>query len=56
MLSGAMISMGKTLEKPGPALYSPECVERLPWKFTGVDRFCGRVLKGRTARVLSKAG
>ena len=27
MLSGAMISMGRTLEKLGPALYSPECVE-----------------------------
>ena len=27
MLSGAMISMGRTLEKRGPALYSPECVE-----------------------------
>jgi hypothetical protein len=28
VLSGAMISMGRTLEKPGPALYSPECVEK----------------------------
>src|ERR687897_3719778 len=27
VLSGAMISMGRTLEKLGPALYSPECVE-----------------------------
>ena len=27
MLGGAMISMGRTLEKLGPALYSPECVE-----------------------------
>jgi hypothetical protein len=27
VLSGAMISMGSTLEKLGPALYSPECVE-----------------------------
>jgi hypothetical protein len=24
VLSGAMISMGRTLEKLGPALYSPE--------------------------------
>jgi hypothetical protein len=27
VLSGAIISMGRTLEKPGPALYSPKCVE-----------------------------
>ncbi len=27
MLSGAMISMGRLLEKPGPKRYSPECVE-----------------------------
>jgi hypothetical protein len=27
VLSGAMISMGRLLEKLGPALYSPECVE-----------------------------
>jgi hypothetical protein len=27
VLSWAMISMGRTLEKKGPALYSPECVE-----------------------------
>jgi hypothetical protein len=27
VLSGVMISMGRTLEKLGPALYSPECVE-----------------------------
>ena len=27
MLGGAMISMGRTLEKLGPALYSPGCVE-----------------------------
>ena len=27
VLSGAIISMGRTLEKVGPALYSPECVE-----------------------------
>jgi hypothetical protein len=35
VLSGVMISMGRTLEKLGPALYLPECVERLsekPWK------------------------
>jgi hypothetical protein len=23
------LSMGRLLEKPGPALYSPECVEKL---------------------------
>src|ERR687895_2997931 len=27
VLRGARISKGRTLEKPGPALYSPECVE-----------------------------
>jgi hypothetical protein len=27
VLGGAMISMGRTLEKLGPALYSAECVE-----------------------------
>ena len=27
MLGGAIISMGRRLEKPGPTLYSPECVE-----------------------------
>jgi hypothetical protein len=27
VLSGAMISIGRTLEKQGPALYSPECAE-----------------------------
>jgi hypothetical protein len=27
VLGGAMISMGRLLEKPGPALYSPECVK-----------------------------
>ena len=27
VLSGAMISMGRTVEKLGPALYSLECVE-----------------------------
>ena len=27
VLSGAMMSMGRTLEKLGTALYSPECVE-----------------------------
>jgi hypothetical protein len=27
VFGGAMISMGRTLEKLGPALYSPECVE-----------------------------
>jgi hypothetical protein len=27
VLSVAMISMGRTSEKLGPALYSPECVE-----------------------------
>jgi hypothetical protein len=27
VLSGAMISMGRMLEKVGLALYSPECVE-----------------------------
>jgi len=27
VLSGAMISMGRLLEKLGSALYSPECVE-----------------------------
>jgi hypothetical protein len=27
VLSGAMVSMSRLLEKPGPALYSPECVE-----------------------------
>ena len=27
VLGGAMISMGKTLEKLGPKRYSPECVE-----------------------------
>jgi len=27
VLSGAMISMGRTLEKLGPKRYSPECVE-----------------------------
>jgi hypothetical protein len=27
VLSGAMISMGRTLERPDPSLYSAECVE-----------------------------
>ena len=27
MLGGAIISMSRPLEKLGPALYSPECVE-----------------------------
>jgi hypothetical protein len=27
VLSGARISMGRLLEKVGPALYSPKCVE-----------------------------
>jgi hypothetical protein len=27
VFGGAMISMGRTLEKLGSALYSPECVE-----------------------------
>ena len=27
MLSRVMVSMSRTVEKPGPALYSPECVE-----------------------------
>jgi hypothetical protein len=27
VLSGAMISMGRTLEKLGPSVNSPECVE-----------------------------
>jgi hypothetical protein len=27
VLSGVMILMGRLLEKPGPALYSTECVE-----------------------------
>jgi hypothetical protein len=27
VLSGAMNSMGRTVEKLDPALYSPECVE-----------------------------
>jgi hypothetical protein len=27
VLSGVMSSMGRTLEKLGPALYSPKCVE-----------------------------
>jgi hypothetical protein len=38
VLSGAMISMGMLLEKPGPALYSPERVEggsaKLDFRFT----------------------
>jgi hypothetical protein len=29
VLRGVMISMGRTLEKPGPALYSPERLEGL---------------------------
>jgi hypothetical protein len=33
VLSGAMISMGRTLEKLGPALYSPECVKACSKKF-----------------------
>ena len=27
VLSGVMVSMGRTLEELGPTLYSPECVE-----------------------------
>ena len=34
MLGGAIISMGRRLEKPGPTLYSPECVERLYEKWS----------------------
>src|SRR5215203_5408013 len=37
VFGGAMISMGRTLEKPGPALYSPECVDG---KFSEVRRTC----------------
>ena len=43
MLSGVMVSMGRTLEKPGPALYSPECVEgvfsevRMPYREAGAS-------------------
>jgi hypothetical protein len=29
VLSGVMVSMSRLLEKQGPTLYSPECVERL---------------------------
>ena len=29
VLGGVMIYVGRTLEKLGPALYSPECVEEV---------------------------
>jgi hypothetical protein len=32
VLSGVMVSMSRLLEKQGPTLYSPECVERLSGK------------------------
>jgi hypothetical protein len=38
-----MIFMGRLLEKPGPALYSPECVEgvfsevRMPYREAGAS-------------------
>jgi hypothetical protein len=38
VLSGAMISIGRLLGKLGPALYSPECVEKLFGKASGVGR------------------
>jgi hypothetical protein len=41
VLSGTMISVGRTLEKLGPALYSPECVEVVFSEVRLTAYYCG---------------
>jgi hypothetical protein len=65
VLSGAMISMGKLLEKLGPKRYSPECVEgesseveRVGERriFVGVSRCIYNVPKGFIGKDRSDVG